>query len=778
MISKIHKICGVGRFKDFKPTQAVELSELSIIFAENGRGKSTLAAILRSISNGNLDELGRRTTIGADSKSIVMCRDDGSKIAYSTPGTRWSQTIDDLLVFDETFVHENVSIGPLVDIDQRRNLNTVILGSTARQLSQEVKNVKAAIKARNQEIRATKQAIESKIQRPASSSVTPMSFKEFLQIQLQPGLESQLEQQKRHVEQLRNASEVTSHREFVKVEVPEFPIDELERLLTFSIEDIEANAEARVQEHLRKFSNDSLENWIEQGTGFPRDTDDDCPYCGQPLRKSSLIAHYKAYFSEAYKTLKSDIKEFAHRRLQFDSKVHRVNRALADNAGLLGSWQTEIDGLAGPIVDFEEVRLALTNLLDHTEILLREKANRPLDPIELSAGFRDAYGTWNQVCGQVSEYNRQHNENNAKICKHKQELGAGNLEEAEWKLLYLTNASIRESDEVSTLCDKYSCLEIEQKNDNRSKDDIQARINQESKATYISCGVHVNKFLARLNADFTITNLRQRRDGTTMQAEFHIALLGAEIPASDGQTAEGGQSYKTTLSEGDRRTLALAFFLARIEARGNLGNKIFVFDDPVTSMDDNRSSVTADLILEVCKKPGQVIVLSHRIRFLRNFWIKYKRKEDRHGCVTLLEVCPKEGDISFSEIRQDWNIKQATESEFNEDIRYIIDYVNNSPKTDKRNAAIKLRVILQSHYESRYPDEFTENLKQFGDFIEKAASCNQTSSLYALKVTDVSELKRLNEATSTFHHSSPLDLEESELRQLCKDTLNLIGRRY
>ena len=782
MIKNIHQIRGIGRFKDFTPHPPIELAEVNIVYGENGKGKSSLAAIFRSISSGNLDELARRTTIGTDRKSIVICRDDGSKIAYSSPGQRWSQEIDNLLVFDETFVHENVCIGPLVDIDQRRNLNTVILGNSARKLSDDYQELTAATKARTVEIRSTRQAIESKIKRPASNSGTPMSLDAFMELKPVPDFDGELERQKLHVDHLRSFSEVLSLSEFARAETPEFPIDDFGRLLKSSIEDVEANAEAHVQAHLGMFSDNSLEDWIEQGTGFSSGARKDCPYCGQPLRASSLIAHYQAYFSEAYKTLKYDIKEFTPKRLQFDAEMDSANRAIADNARLSDTWRKQkLNGLADYAVNFDDVRLALTTVLNQAKTLLEEKANRPLESLELSAEFYDAHETWNQVCEGVAEYNRIHDENNEKIRKHKGKLVAGNLQEAEQQLLELENTSIRYSDEVSPLCDKYSQQMTEQQSDNQRKDDIQARIEQEVTNTYNLCGQGVNKFLRRLNADFKLKNLKQRRDGTNRQAQYHIGLFGAEIPVGGDKLAKTGQSYKNTLSEGDRRTLALALFLATLERNEKLEHPILVFDDPVTSMDDNRSSATADLILELCEKDknNQVIVLSHRKRFLKNLWKKYNKKgQDKYGFVRLLEVTPKEGDTDISEIRPNWDIRTATESDFDQDLRYIVEYIGNSPKTDKRNAAPKLRVILENHYKSLYPDEYTDNITTFGEFINRVETCPEGGPLVALKTRDLPKLKRLNDATSTFHHSKPLDVGDTELRQYCRDTLDLVGRRY
>lgn len=778
MIKEIHQISGVGRFKNFTPIPPIELAKISVVYGENGKGKSSLAAIFRSISDGNLDELDRRTTIGLDKKSIVFRRDDGGRIAYSSPGLKWSQTLDDLLVFDETFVHDNVCIGPRVDIDQRRNLNAVILGDSARQLGQEEQETKAKIKGRNSGFKATKQTIESKILRGDSNSELPMSLEDFIQLQPVPDIVGKIAQQKQLVDQLRSASVVLLRGEFVKVVLPEFPTEGFERLLTSSIENVEAIAEASVKTHLDQFSEDDLEDWIERGTEFSSEYSDDCPYCGQSLQTSSIIQHYQAYFSDAYKTLKSDVEEFPGRRLRFRSGMDSVNRAIAENVGIAALWRTEeLEGLVYPNQVFETINGALNELVDCAEKMLAKKTNRPLEPLDFSEDFNEAYSTWTKICLGVSEYNRHHEENNRAIRKHKEGLAGASLDEAEARLLFLENSRTRYTDEVAGLCHKFSQLTEEQKADRHRLKAVQAKIKKEVKLTYAEYGERVNWYLRRLNADFTIGQLKQRLDGTKTQALYPIVLHDNEIPVDGDKLSKGGQSYKNTLSEGDRRTLALAFFLARLKKQARSKKKILVFDDPVTSMDDNRSAGTADLILAICERVGQVFILSHRKRFLRNFWIKYRRNPNRYGKLRLFEVCPQQGNVDFSEIRSEWDIKRVTESDFDKDLRDVVAFINASSNVDKRVAALKLRVVLESHYKSRYPDEFTDDLKKFGDFISRAENCTQSSPLYPLK-KDLRILKRLNEDTSTFHHAMPLDLDEADLRKLCRDTLDLMGRRY
>jgi len=73
---------------------------------------------------------------------------------------------------------------------------------------------------------------------------------------------------------------------------------------------------------------------------------------------------------------------------------------------------------------------------------------------------------------------------------------------------------------------------------------------------------------------------------------------------------------KDCLSEGDRSTLALAFFLAKLDIDPALAAKIIVFDDPLSSFDSNRRIHTIELIQKILTRVPQVLVLSHNEFFL------------------------------------------------------------------------------------------------------------------------------------------------------------------
>ena len=126
MLKKLVTIKNVGRFESFNAIGDVELKRHSLLFAENGRGKTTICAILRSLQSGVGAHVIGRTTLGSTDAPEIRILSDDSTLIFSN-GT-WNNTQPDIAIFDSTFVSENVFSGNLVSIDHKRNLYRVIVG--------------------------------------------------------------------------------------------------------------------------------------------------------------------------------------------------------------------------------------------------------------------------------------------------------------------------------------------------------------------------------------------------------------------------------------------------------------------------------------------------------------------------------------------------------------------------------------------------------------------------------------------------------------------------
>ena len=128
------------------------------------------------------------------------------------------------------------------------------------------------------------------------------------------------------------------------------------------------------------------------------------------------------------------------------------------------------------------------------------------------------------------------------------------------------------------------------------------------------------------------------RAGTELRRQFitdefkkrfkdEVADLGiAYLPLKVGDRSERGTNYvgvtldavrevknDTILSEGERKALALACFLAEVGGDPNLSG--LIFDDPVSSLDHRHRHLVASRLVKEAKKGRQVIVFTHDLVF-------------------------------------------------------------------------------------------------------------------------------------------------------------------
>jgi wobble nucleotide-excising tRNase len=105
---------------------------------------------------------------------------------------------------------------------------------------------------------------------------------------------------------------------------------------------------------------------------------------------------------------------------------------------------------------------------------------------------------------------------------------------------------------------------------------------------------------------------------------------GFVITRSEG---DGEKSIVDTLSEGERTALALVHFFTGLQ--GNLdiskplsqGKRVFVIDDPVSSLDDNGLFRAEELVRRCAVDADQLFVLTHNFTFFRRIrrWLLNKK---------------------------------------------------------------------------------------------------------------------------------------------------------
>jgi wobble nucleotide-excising tRNase len=119
MINRIQLLRNVGKFDSVNAAANIPLARLTLIYAENGRGKTTLSAILRSLATGDPVPIVERRRLTAQHTPHVVFECDGGPPAAMFQNNAWNRTLPNMAVFDDGFINENVYSGLINDGELR-----------------------------------------------------------------------------------------------------------------------------------------------------------------------------------------------------------------------------------------------------------------------------------------------------------------------------------------------------------------------------------------------------------------------------------------------------------------------------------------------------------------------------------------------------------------------------------------------------------------------------------------------------------------------------------
>jgi wobble nucleotide-excising tRNase len=277
-------------------------------------------------------------------------------------------------------------------------------------------------------------------------------------------------------------------------------------------------------------------------------------------------------------------------------------------------------------------------------------------------------------------------------------------------------------------------------------------------------GQSINRYLERINAGFRITSPTHTCRGGTPSTSYQILINQNPVDLGDSSTPADRPSFRNTLSAGDKSTLALAFFLVRLEEDANRARKVIVFDDPFTSMDSFRRNHTVHQIYrQTC---AQVVLLSHEAGFLKLLWDRVAPANRK----TLQLARIGEENTTIAE----WDIEKAVQARYRADIDPLQSFYSHGAG-ERRDVIQKLRPVLEGYCRNLYPTQFGEQ-ELMGSIVEKIRQAGSTHPLHPI----VEDLGELNMYCRRYHHgenpsaaTEPID--DTELQGYVRRTLRLVG---
>ncbi len=223
MIDRIELIRNIGQF-DFVSAGSLCCSKkLTFVYAENGRGKTTLAAVLRSLGSGDpVPIIERQRLAAANSPHVVLTPSTGVPVVFQN--RVWSQPLADIAVFDDVFVAENVHAGLVIEAEQRQNLHELILGAQGVALNRALQTHIDKIEEHNRALRSKSDAIPAAVR--GSFSVDA-----FCALPERSNIDTTIQEAERNLAAARSADAVRQQVGFEPISLPAFGTDAITALL-------------------------------------------------------------------------------------------------------------------------------------------------------------------------------------------------------------------------------------------------------------------------------------------------------------------------------------------------------------------------------------------------------------------------------------------------------------------------------------------------------------------------------------------------------------------
>lgn len=752
----------IGQFDSVTYGGQLPFSRLTLLYAENGRGKTTLAAIFRSLSTGEVKLILDRRRLGATQPPHIVLKVTGGNRQFQNDN--WDALLPEIAIFDDTFVAANVCSGVEISPGHRKNLHELILGAQGVMLSAELRKCVEQIEELNRTLSQKSNAIPAAVRGDLSLD----SFCALPEIQ---DIDTEIQVAERNLAAGQSVDTIRRQNYFQVLSLPAFDTDSLATLLACSLADLEAEAAARVCDHLRGLGRGG-EPWVSDGMGRIEGVSEGhdhsvCPFCAQNLEGSDLIRHYQAYFSEAYGRLLTTISK-AKQGIKsthggaITAAFERAVRIISESRGF---WK-DFTKISEVSVDTAVILQSWVAARDAVLVVLSAKASAPLDRMELSPETLTALHAYDVCRSDVAALSEVLQAINPKIATIKEHAEIADLDALTATLKQLKVVKARYNEMVNGSCQDYLNVKAAKAAIETLREQARTELDNYRQNIFPAYEADINFFLQRFNAGFCLTAVKpvNIRDGSTCNYNVLINNVPVEL------TSDAGPAFRNTLSAGDRNTLALAFFFASLKQDPGLANKIVVIDDPMTSLDEHRSMTTVQEVLRLLPCVSQVVVMSHSKPFLCQLW----ESADRNARQAILIHRESTGSNLAT-----WDVHQACITEHDRRHALVSAYMQAANPAADRQVATALRYILEAFIRVAYPAEFPPS-RCLGPFLN---ICQQRVGLanQVLSLADIDEALEILSYANRFHHdTNPAYgkevINDQELHQFCGRVLAFAKR--
>jgi wobble nucleotide-excising tRNase len=688
MITKIKRLKNIGKFYDFScKGPGLDWQRNTFLFAPNAYGKSTLVNVCRSLRENNPKHIQARKTLGsvADPEAVLIV--DGANHVFN--GTKWDKPYSEIQIFDVPFVHANI-LTDEIEHEHKKNLHKIIIGAAGVKLAGELSTLKTQEKGKRQKL----DSLTAEFNRGYFVHHTLDSFLEIIATEeaAVPTRIASLEKDIKSKETEAQARALTLPRPII---APAFDLSQAKSLATKKFAAAHEEAEKRVLAHIEKniADKDRAQQFIRIGIDLVQA---DCPFCGQDLKNvTKLLDAYSEFFDEAFRTCQAELKQ-AISELEswnIDNALTGLVSSHNANTATVNKWEPYIGVHTLPDASafVGEARKKLN--VSKTSVFgeLDKKQKDPNYDCDTSL-FDDFAEHLKNLSASVDAYNDSVSSFAAKTKDYIDKLPKSDVDTLRRSLAKEREIEKRFMPEWKKWAADYPVVKNEAAGFLTKKDAKQNELEKYTESIFGKYQKRINELLGSLGADFSITDLTGKTDERANESysDFGFLILKKKVPLKVRQ--DDAPCFKNTLSEGDKSTLAFAFFIASIETMPNLSNQVVILDDPLSSLDETRREATARVLLGLSPKLDQLCVFTHKKDFL---WMVYDKMPDNN----VLQVRFDKTSGSWIEPLDVNEDRKSPHAKLIEELqRYVVEDFGPKPDAMQGNIRKVFEVVLKTKY--------------------------------------------------------------------------------
>ncbi|HBX22897.1 MAG TPA: hypothetical protein DEF34_04565 [Desulfotomaculum sp.] len=507
-----------------------------------------------------------------------------------------------------------------------------------------------------------------------------------------------------------------------------------------------------------------------------------CPFCQQPVNDTiDIIKAYTLRFNEEFNNFVQRIQNHLATLvdINLDALIQSFSNIDQTNTNRVNYWATHLPAdVQPPIYNIISDEATLKDEHQNLIALIQQKLQNP--SVQVAVDSANTFQTSIQdIQNNIEIYNQSVASYNASITAFR--AGIQTEQQAQEELNKLNRIKKRFEPAIDRLC---TSLVLERQNLRTLEQAYTLLVQQEQAAARVFFSTYkdsINYYLGQVfKTPFQIDNVVHvppQGRATQSKIGYKLKIDGHDISFDPNQP----NSAKDCLSEGDKSTIALAFFLARMDIDPGKANKILVFDDPLSSFDCNRRLYTVQLIKDLFPQIKQTIVLSHNEYFLYEVSKGYARGDRKTLRIT-------ENFVTRASKIEPLDLDALVEIEYFKHIKELEDFLQNADINQKDKVLGHMRNILEAHIRFKFyrqTSNIPENSRTFGRLIDELVNQNVVFRNDTNPPSIITKLRLINSISCKPHHGEPVPdyrtigvdpntITVVELANFVQDTLDLI----